>query len=827
MSVGTLQDTPARTSDPDRPDGLSGLEAGGRHALEVVEFQQVLDVVAGFASSTPGRARVCALRPQQARDELIAEHARVEAMRALVSSEAGWTSQTIPDVETALARLRIEGAAWTGLELRGAHTLLVSSRLTHIALTDKTRDAGALVPLQRFAGMLLRDAAVEKMIDRIVNDEGVVRDDASPTLRKLRKELRGAESELVRLLERLMAKLDAKHRVEDASVTLRNGRHVIPVRRDGRATLGGIVHDTSSSGATLFVEPPAAIEAGNRIRELEAEEARESDRILLEATNSLRPHRDALAETLDALVSLDTLVARARYALAFDCASTVLAALDEGLTIVNGRHPLLLASERSAVVPFDLEMRPDERTLLVSGPNTGGKTVLLKAVALFSLMVQSGIPAPAGPGSRVAVFDRFFADIGDEQSLAASLSTFSAHLKNLTEIVGEATSRSLVLVDELGSGTDPVEGAALGGAILEALTRRGTTTFATTHLGALKELAQEVPGVVNASLQFDEAALAPTYRLVKGIPGRSYGLSIARRLRMPEDVLENAARRVPKGERDVTALLADLEHRQHRLGERERAVDGRHESTAAREERVLERERALREQERAMERAARLDARRYLLEARSEIEQVIRELRAAGASEIEAAAVTARRAAERRAAAEAGALANLDAAARREEQLSAQAEPEPGVIAVGATVAVATLQDKIGRVIELGADDALVLVGAIKVRVPLAVLRRVSNERVKPVETAVALIGDQPEVVARHEVDVRGLRVVEVEDAVLQAVDDGVRADLHSLRIIHGKGTGALRDRVAQLLKEDRRVRAFRLGLWSEGGAGVTVADLS
>jgi DNA mismatch repair protein MutS2 len=816
----------ARTSELDRPRGLLGSEMRGQHALDVVEFRQVLDLVAGYASSGPGGERVRTLRPLAELGTVRAEHERVEAMRALLSSEGGWTPQPIPDVSTAIGRLRVEGTTWTGIELRDAVTLLVSSRLSYAALTDKAREDAVLAPLRVLANALVREPALEKTIDRIVNDEGVVRDDASPVLRKLRKELRGAEAELVRLLERLIAKLDAQHRVADASVTLRNGRYVMPVRREGRGVVGGIVHDTSASGATLFVEPPAAVEAGNRMRELEAEEARETARILLDVTNTLRPYAPVLSAALDALVALDTLTARARYAIAFGCSSVTLADAAEGFAIVNGRHPLLLAKDRDAVVPFDLAMAPAERTLLVSGPNTGGKTVLLKAIALVSLMVQSGIPAPVGPGSRVAVFDGFFADIGDEQSIAASLSTFSAHLRNLTEIVGEATARSLVLVDELGSGTDPVEGAALGGAILETLTRRGTTTMATTHLGALKELAHDVPGVVNASLQFDAAALAPTYRLIKGIPGRSYGLSIARRLHMPDDVLANAERRVPTAERDLTALLEDLERRQQALSTRELAVAARDDSTAAREERVREREHAVREKERGSERASRLDARRYLLEARQDIERIIQALREAGASGVEVAAVAARRAAEQRAAREADALTQIEAAERTERELDTGALEAAG-IDIGSAVAVATLEGKTGRVIEMRGDEAVVVVGALKLAVPLGTLRPVAEKRVPAAERVVGFVGELPEVIVKHEVDVRGLRVADVDDAVRHAVDEGIRADLHSVRIIHGKGTGALRDRVAQLLSEDRRVRAFRLGQWNEGGAGVTVAEIS
>lgn len=799
--------------------------SSGGHALTVLEFSRVLELVAGHASSAAGAARTRELQPLASARDVAAEHARVEAMRALAESEAGWHPEAIPELGAALARLRVEGTAWTAAELRAAVTLLTSSRRALDALRDHSLDDGVTAPLGQLAAALVRDAETEREIDRVIKDDATIRDDASPLLRRVRKELRGATVDLVRMLERLMAKLETAHRVDDASVTVRNGRYVIPVRREGRGAVGGIVHDSSSSGSTLFVEPPAAVEASNRIRELEAEETREIERVLLEATDRLRPRRDDLVSALDALVALDSLYARARYAIAYGCAAVVLAGPGAGFSIVDGRHPLLLARDGATVVPFALTMGADERTLLVSGPNTGGKTVLLKALALISLMAQSGIPAPAGAGSTIALFDRFFADIGDEQSIEASLSTFSAHLRNLTEIVHDATARSLVLIDELGSGTDPVEGAALGGAILETLTGRGTTTVATTHLGVLKELAHEVSGVVNASLQFDAVALAPTFRLAKGVPGRSYGLSIARRLAMPEEVLQNAEARVPRGERDVAALLEDLEARRKAIEEREVTADAHHDATVARAERVSEREKIVRDKERQLERAARSEARRYLLDARQEVESTIRELRAAGAGEIERAAVAARRATEQRAADAGDALAAIDAEISAERVQAPS--PEAGAIEVGTPVAVATLGGKAGRVVELRGRDAVVAVGAMKLTVPLNTLTRVSKRALEPLEIAVPLIGDQPDVEVKHEVDLRGMRADEAELALARAVDAAVRADLGALRVIHGKGTGALRARVAELLSVDGRVRTFRMGAWNEGGAGVTIAELS
>ncbi|HEX2723212.1 MAG TPA: Smr/MutS family protein, partial [Gemmatimonadaceae bacterium] len=663
----------------------------------------------------------------------------------------------------------------------------------------------------------------EKRLDAAIDDDGNLRDDASPSLRRIRRELRGAQGEIVRMLERIVARLESRFQVPDMSVTVRNGRFVIPVRREARSVVGGIVHDTSSTGGTLFVEPPAAVEAGNQLRELEADELREIDRILAALTEIVRPLRADTMAALEAMIVLDSLYARARFAERLGCGVVEFNDPGAGFSILGGRHPLLVA-QGIEVVPFDLMLEPAERTLLISGPNTGGKTVLLKSLGLFSSMAQSGVPVPVSDTSRLAIFDDIYADIGDEQSISSSLSTFSAHLKNLAEVLRSATSQSLVLIDELGSGTDPVEGAALGGAILEALTARGSLCVATTHLGALKELASEVDGVVNASLQFDSVALAPTYRLIKGIPGRSYGLSIARRLALPESVLASAEARLPTGERDINALLAELEMREQKLAERERESSAIADDVRARAHRVAERESAVRERERTAERDARREARRLLLDARSEVDRTIRELRESSAvAAADEAAREARRRMEQLAASEGKALAALD------EQPSVEAPPaegKSGGIGPGDYVAVTTMGGRTAQVVELRNGEAVVAFGSLKMTVARTALeparRPEGGERVQ-----VVIRGDVPEVEAKSEIDLRGLRAGEIEDVVMQAVDSAVRADLKSIRIIHGKGTGALRERVAEMLRKESRVSSFRLGAWNEGGAGVTVADLA
>jgi DNA mismatch repair protein MutS2 len=792
------------------------------HALAVLEFPRVLDEVAARAGSELGAERVRALLPATDREWIEREHARTAAMRVLRTGEPPAHAEPVPDLRRPLDRLRVAGLPWTAAELLAARQLLRSGRRTRETLTDEKRPAAARGVLAPFVARLAINATAEAAIDKAIADDASVKDEASPTLRKVRRELRASAGELVRLLEKQLARLDESVRVPDMSVTIRNGRYVIPVRREGRSNVGGIVHDASASGATLFIEPPAAVEFGNRIRELEAEEREEIDRVLAALTELLRPMQPALLESLDALAELDSLHARAAYGLARESVVPVFSPAGEGWAIHAGRHPLLLA-QGIAVVPFDLAMSQSERTLVVSGPNTGGKTVLLKAVGLLSAMGQAGIPPTCAKGSRLPIFDDFFADIGDEQSIEASLSTFSAHLKNLAEILESATLSSLVLIDELGSGTDPMEGASLGWAILEALTQRGTTTLASTHLGALKELATQVPGVVNASLQFDAEQLSPTYHFVKGIPGRSYGISIARKLRLAEDVVARAEERLPTTERDLAALIERLERQESELKQRDQELASLVDEAKRRVQEVLKRERTVRERERSVERQSRQDARKYLLNARAEIERTVRDLRKANAEELDEKARAARQHAEQLAARQADVIDQLEVEEQKARMRTTDRRPEAGAPAIGDLAKVETLGGKTGRVLEVRGSDATVAVGSMKVTVPLKTLTKMQPDEI---QVAVAWHGDLPDVQVRTELDVRGLRADELDTVILRALDDAVRADLPALRIIHGKGTGALRDRVAELLTKDTRVRQFRLGAWNEGGAGVTVAEL-
>jgi DNA mismatch repair protein MutS2 len=562
----------------------------------------------------------------------------------------------------------------------------------------------------------------------------------------------------------------------------------------------------------------------NRLRGLEIAEAREVQRILRELTNRMRPHHAELVATLDALIVLDSLFARARYALAVNGARPVmLPAGSREYHVVHGYHPLLRAGDGD-VVPFDLTLHDDERTLLVSGPNTGGKTVLLKAIGLISALAQSGVIPPVGQGTRLPLFTDVFADIGDEQSIEASLSTFSAHLVNLREILEHATAESLVLIDEMGSGTDPAEGGALAQAILVELNRRGTLTCATTHLGQLKLLAGEEPGVVNASLQFDAAELMPTYRLQKGVPGRSYGLAIARRLGFPTALLSRAEEFLPQTERDASNLLLELEEKERALAESLSETRAARADAVELRARLEQRDQELRRRERDAERRARQQARDLLLGAREEVESAIRELRetAASASSPEAlddAIRAARRHVEERAQVQAERMPD-------EAEQAQQRTSQRRSIEVGARVRIAATGAE-GVVVELRDRRAVVEAGGVRLQVATSGLERLAGQPSQPARPAARSSWTGPDVDASSEVDLRGMRADEAVPVLTRALDAAILAGLPSLRIIHGKGTGALREVVTDVLRGERRVSSFRPGGLGEGGTGVTVAELA
>ena len=717
--------------------------------------------VAQHAAGPLGAARVAARGPATDATSIRDALAQVAELAALLITDDTIRAEPVADITKSLELLAVPGSALEAPAFAELTVALVAMRVTAADLKrlGTTHDARRTISLR----VDPPPKELETRLVQSISPDGQVLDGASRELARARQRVREARQRVIDRLGAILGSLDQSERAPDAAVTIRGGRYVIPIRNTARARVGGIVHDESATRSTVFVEPPEIIELGNELRAAESAEQREVLRVLRELTDLLRPHMTTIAAAWEMCVAFDDLCARARYAVEVN---GFVPEIGGHVKIRGGRHPLL-----DHAVPFDLELFPDEFTVLVSGPNTGGKTVLIKAVGLLALLAQSGVIPPIGPHSSLPVFMRVFADIGDRQSIAASLSTFSAHVAALREILDGAGPGSLVLLDEIGSGTDPAEGGALAAATLKTLTRRRAITLATTHLGALKQLAAETVGIVNASLQFDAETLTPTYRLLKGVPGRSYGLAIARRLGLANDVLAEAERAVPDAERTLDRLLASVEARGRDIDARAAELETQAAQLEVERQNLAaleELEAQLRAREKALDKDARERARAYLLDARKTVEAALGQARAA---------VT-------------------EATAKEARRIVEEAIEKTGEEGRGTPEGWVNLEE----------------------------LRRRKNI------PAAKKSPDRPPVrvtVAESEVSLRGLTVEEAEPLLARAIDDAVLADLPYLRIIHGKGTGVLRDFVQSVLKRDPRVKRFSLAPANQGGHGVTVAEFA
>lgn len=758
--------------------------AADAETLEQLEFAATVAVVAERARSAPGADRILARRPTSDRALIEAELTTVAELASLLGEGDRFCAVAIEDLRSVFDRIRVPGSVLDPAELIGIADAIdamleVQSGLRRIA-ADAPRTAALEQPVP--------PATLAKKLRTSFEPDGSLADDASPQLKRVRQVARRTRNQLVAFLEKKLR--DAGTESVDGNVTLRGGRYVMPVRRDARGRVSGIVHGESASGATVFVEPTDAVPLGNELQSAEAEQRREELRVLRDLTDRVREYATELSVGWEMCVAVDDLYARARYAVDVKATAPRLEQAPAGLRIRSGRHPLLLA-ELEVVVPFDLEVDGETRVVLISGPNTGGKTVLLKAVGLLCAMAQAGIIPPVGEHTVLPVFDNIESDIGDHQSIAASLSTFSAHIKSLRRVLERADASTLILLDEFGTGTDPVEGAALASAILQYLVRVGSFAIATTHLGQLKRLASETAGIENASLHFDPDRLEPSYQFSLGIPGRSYGLAMARSLGLPPDIVAAAESLQPDSEQSVDALLADLEERDRELGRREDEAAGLAARLAAERDGLdvlradldqqTEQLKAARKQ---LETEGRETARQYLLQARKRVEEALGMARAAVD---ETTARAARRLVEEGVQEEATAI----------DQLEEQAQ-------------------RLGwRVVRSDRN-----------RPPASPQTPPPPRRRRP--TAPATVSEQREssaVVATTELDLRGMTGDEAERVLLKAMDAAVVEDLPSLRVIHGKGTGALRERVSAIAQNDPRVSSYHTGLPQEGGTGVTIVE--
>jgi DNA mismatch repair protein MutS2 len=805
--------------------------------LNTLEFPQILSRLAQQTSFSAGRERALALQPSSLFVEVQHRLQETREARHFLDVQGGVALGGIHDIRP-LAQHAGLGAVLQPSDLLDIHsTLRVGQRVRRVM----TRLQGQMPLLADIAARIEPCEALMDEIGRCISDQGEVVDQASAKLARIRHEMRIAHERLLDRLNRIIANPQNASYLQEALVTQRGGRYVIPIKAEFKGRIPGLVHDTSASGATLFIEPLPAVEMGNQWRQLQIEEEKEVERILAELSAYIADMAEELVWTVEALSDLDLALAKARYANALDATEPALvpfrlpsskpetgssrsargrAASVEPPTLHPGstldlrqaRHPLL---DPQTVVPIDVHLSDDYFILVITGPNTGGKTVSLKTVGLMAAMAQSGLHLPVAEGSALSVFEGIYADIGDEQSIEQSLSTFSSHLNNIIGILERANGRGLVLLDELGAGTDPVEGSALARALLSHLLERRITTLVATHYSELKAFAYTTPGVENASLQFDVETLSPTYQLQIGLPGRSNAFAIARRLGLPVGIVRAAQALVSPEELATESLLAEIQQA-HR------------EATAARDEVLLAQQRVVEQERKLAARLAAIDGERTALlgearaEARRELDRVQAEIEALRAEMNDR---------QRQSTLTDQWLAQAQARLRDKEKEAAPPPPPlgpeeqrlPGEIALGDTVWVAGLNTT-GEVTSLDGDSAEVQVGSFGVRVQRADLER--RGRAEPVDLPAPAVPAGLAPSPGIELDVRGRRVEEVLPLLDKYLDDAFLAGLPFVRIVHGKGTGALRQAVRQQLRTHPLVKSHRSGEDGEGGTGVTVAYL-
>lgn len=783
----------------------------GSATLQTLEFDRLLEGIALRAGSTLGRAQIQALAPTTDLPTIQARMAPVVETIDLIKFDDPVSLSRVPDVRASLETCRTPGAVLGVAELLQVGEVLYGARRLHGYVSKRREKYPALFGL---IDTLTPHKDLEEALSNAL-DPGTetVRDSASPELRRIRRSIEQVRSSIREKVEALAGSLSDTI-LQDRLVTLRNGRHVIPVRESQKGSVQGIVHDQSASGQTLFIEPMVSVEMGNRLRQLEHAEKQEVERILRMLTERVAVAHDDIFENLRVLARFDAVYAKAIYCRELDCTEPVFN--DDGRFVVRGgRHPLLAARLRQEereqdLVPLEITLGDEDfHTLILTGPNAGGKTVALKTVGLLSLMAQSGLPVPARENSDFPLLSGVFADIGDKQSIENDLSTFSSHASNLARICGEADGKSLVLLDEIGSSTDPDQGSALAVAILEALTDRGTRTIATTHHGALKAFAHNTPGIENGSMAFDADTLEPTFQLRLRVPGSSYAFEIAGRFGVPAEIVDRAAEIAGSDVGRIESLIQDLDETHRSYREQLEAIEKERVETA--EQRAIFRKRLadIEERERSLKRTAEAEAKRILDGANALIEKTVEEIRNRSAS---------RDAIKSAHEAIAGAREKLNRALEAKAPATIDVSP-------GDTVFIGRL-GKEGTVInEPGGGRLLVEVGALRVEVSpdeVEVRRRVETAVPKrPPKVSV----DRDDSIAL-DVDLRGLTFDEASDVIDKYLDDLSMAGMERATIIHGKGTGALRQKIGDFLRRHPLVRGQRLGSPGEGGAGVTVVEL-
>ena len=780
--------------------------------LKTLEYDKILSKLAQHCACCVSRELAQELKPKTELDDVNVDLALTREAETYFLRTGYSPIDDFPDTRSALKRMNAV-LFLNCEELLNIGKCLKAIRVAREQLVPQSMEKDEPGAIANLASGLIAHKYLEDEINRCILNEDELFDGASPALARIRRDKRIANERVREKLNSIIRSQTYSKYLQDPLITIRNGRFVVPVKQEYRQQIPGLIHDQSGSGQTLFVEPAAVVELGNEFKKLSIEEQAEIERILTDLTALIKPSANDIYRDLQLLGEIDVCFAKAKLSKEMRAVEPKLNASGR-INIVKGRHPLIPSH---SVVPIDIRLGADFTTLIVTGPNTGGKTVTLKTTGLFTLMAQSGMFVPANFGTELSVFENIFADIGDEQSIEQSLSTFSSHMRNIVGILDGSDDRSLVLLDELGAGTDPIEGAALAMSILEDLHSRGAFTVATTHYSEIKAFALTHDGMENASMEFDIDKLCPTYRLFIGIPGKSNAFEISRRLGISEHIIENARAFIKKEDTDFESILSDAESKKKKAEEEmELAELAKLEHQQLVEE--VKREREKLEAERAeMKQKAREEARKIVADARREMEQLIVQIRSIKSID--------QREADR------VIQSSRDSLRKRENELAdelptfhtangkAPKGVKPGdivtVVSLGKQATVLAKPDRNG--------DVQVQIGIIKMNIGLSDIR-LSNEKQS---TGVSVkVEYNPNNTVGLELDVRGKLVDEALPLVDKYLCDAHLQGLTEVNIIHGKGTGALRAGIQAYLKNHSRVKSFRNGNYGEGDYGVTVVTL-
>ncbi len=789
-------------------------------SIRTLELPRVLELLADQAVSAAAKDRCRRLTPETEAEEVLRLLDQTDAARAMIGLRGSPSFSGVKPVAEALDRAD-RGGSLNNHELLTIADLLTAARGCKEYFNDEAAEKTAIDHL--FLS-LHGNRFLEEKIKRCLPDEDTVADAASTELADIRRHMRAAQAKSRQILQKIISSPSYSKILQETIITQRDGRFVVPVKAEHKGDLPGLVHDISSTGATLFVEPMGVVQANNEFIELQAKEQKEIERILAELSAEAAAHREDIQWDYDALVHLDVIFARGQLSYKMDAVRPEVRR-DGAISLRKARHPLL---DPKTAVPIDIQLGGDFDTLVITGPNTGGKTVSLKTLGLLTLMTQCGLHIPAGDRSAVSVYEQVLADIGDEQSIEQSLSTFSAHMVNIVAILKEAGRRSLVLFDELGAGTDPVEGAALAIAIIQDVRKRGSKVAATTHYAELKTFAMTTAGVENASCEFNVETLSPTYRLLIGIPGKSNAFAISARLGLPAEVIEAAKVQMSGESVRFEDVLTELEAKRQALEKRELEADRLY---AQREEDARKAREFRQQMERAKDNArsrGEAEAKRIVRDARAAADQVFAELsemRKAQAKADRALNDNEARAALRRTLNEAEeAVTRRDA---RQEPIPKPSRP----IRAGDLVEIPGVKTP-AEVVSVGKDGTLQLKsGILKMKARADEVRLIEDDeraaRKKAPAVAIRQNADRAlRSSAARELDIRGLETLEAEGVVENFLSAAVMGRLETVTIIHGKGTGALRKAVHDILRRNRAVKSFRLGVYGEGESGVTVVTL-